>query len=160
MVTFVAAAGLLVLAGCGDDDTPNRAPAAATTAATTAATAAAAADATDADPTTVTCIDGNGGDADVAITGFTFQDRDTTIEAGGSVTFTNADPTQHSVWSAVRVDGDPAFESAGADPSARVPELLDEGDASTCSFPEPGTYEYLCGVHNNMTGTISVGPRR
>jgi plastocyanin len=151
MITFVTAAGLLVLAGCGgDDDTP----AASTSPTSTGAGPAAAPG--DADPTAVTCVAGGGGAADVAITGFTFQAHDTTIDAGQSVTFTDMDPTQHSVWSTVRVDGEPAFQSVGADPSARLPELLSEGDASTCTFPRPGTYEYLCGVHNNMTGTISV----
>lgn len=150
--------GLLALVGCGDDDPPaeSASPTASAPAAAPAADDATAA----ADPASVTCVAGDGGQEAVAITGFTFQPGDTAVDAGGSVTFTNDDSTPHSVWSADRIDGDPAFESAGADPAARLPELLQEGDASTCTFPAPGTYEYLCGVHNNMTGTISVGPRR
>jgi plastocyanin len=72
------------------------------------------------------------------------------------VTFTNADATDHSVWSDERIDGDPAWQSVGSDPEFRLPEVLHEGDASTCTFPVAGTYEYLCGVHNSMTGTIIV----
>ena len=113
------------------------------------------------DASQVTCVAGTGagagdGGGDVGISGFTFRPGDVDIEAGSSVTFANEDGADHSVWSAERVDGDPAWTSAGSDPEFRLPEVLHEGDSSTCTFVEPGTYEYLCGVHNSMTGTVVV----
>ena len=35
---------------------------------------------------------------------------------------------------------------------------LDEGVAFTTSFAAPGSYAYLCGIHNSMTGTVVVEP--
>ena len=146
-VIVAAAAGslALLLGACGDDD-PNAG----------ASTTAPAVDGGDA--TTVTCEagDGDGGDADVDIVRFTFDPASLEVEAGESVTFTNQDATDHSVWSEQRAGGAPAWESIGSDPEFRLPEVLHEGDASTCMFPAAGTYEYLCGVHNSMTGTIVV----
>jgi plastocyanin len=107
------------------------------------------------DPSMVTCVAASGGTA-VAIEGFTFVPRQVEVPAGGSVTFTNLDATDHSVWSAARRDGQPAWLSVGSDPTFRLPEVLHEGDASTCTFAAPGTYRYLCGVHNAMTGSITV----
>jgi plastocyanin len=147
LIATTAAAACLTLApaACGDDPGP-------------ATTAAAPGDAAGSagDPTAVTCVAGDGGDAAVAIARFTFDPGDLDVVAGAMVTFTNQDATDHSVWSAARAGGDPAWESAGSDPTFRLPEVLHEGDTSTCTFPAAGTYEYLCGIHNSMTGTIVV----
>ncbi len=144
VIVAVAAGSLALLLGaCGDDD-PNAG----------ASTTAPAVDGGDA--TTVTCEAGDGGDADVDIVRFTFDPASLEVEAGESVTFTNQDATDHSVWSEQRASGAPAWESIGSDPEFRLLEVLHEGDASTCTIPAAGTYEYLCGVHNSMTGTIVV----
>lgn len=110
------------------------------------------------DATTVACEAGSGsGDvSEVTISGFTFRPGEIEIDAGTAVSFTNEDGADHSVWSDDRVDGDPAWLSVGSDPAFRLPEVLHEGDASTCTFQTAGTYEYLCGVHNSMTGTVVV----
>ena len=144
--TFAAA---LALGGCGDDDDPVGGAASPIEPASDMAASA--------DPASVTCAAGADGDVDVAIAGFTFEPGDATVDAGAAVTFTNEDPADHSIWSEERIDGEPAFESVGSDPAFRLPEVLHEGDATTCTFPEPGTYAYLCGVHNSMRGTITVG---
>lgn len=157
----------LALGACGDDDpgineagSPNEGASATTTSsAAPDPMQEPAREAGEADPASVTCEAGNGGgggDEDVAITGFTFDPGDLEIEPGESVTFSNQDPADHSVWSAERIDGDPAFESVGSDPEFRLPEVLHSGDSSTCTFPTAGTYEYLCGVHNSMRGTVTV----
>jgi plastocyanin len=108
------------------------------------------------DPFTVTCAAGGAGASTVDIQGFTFGPRQVTVAAGTAITFTNLDATDHSVWSVERRDGAPAWLSAGSDPDFRLPEVLHLGDASTCTFAAPGTYRYLCGVHNSMTGSVTV----
>lgn len=162
----IASLGLVLVAGlglgaCGDDDDPAMGAPVLGASTTTADAGGATDDPADADTTAataaeVTCVAGTGGDADVAITGFTFDPSELDVDAGTAVTFTNQDPADHSVWSDQRVDGEPAFESVGSDPAFRLPEVLHEGDASTCTFPAAGTYAYLCGVHNSMRGTIVV----
>lgn len=107
------------------------------------------------DPFSVHCTAGSGGIA-VDIDGFTFGPRSIEVAAGRSITFTNRDATDHSVWSVERRDGVPAWRTAGSDPDFRLPEVLHQGDASTCTFAAPGTYRYLCGVHNAMTGSVTV----
>jgi plastocyanin len=147
-------AAALLLGACGDD---GASPAASGSGAPAGLPAAG-------DPTAVTCVAGGsmGGagtgetSTDVEISGFTFRPGGVEIDAGSSITFTNLDGADHSVWSAVRVDGSPSWLSVGSDPELRLPELLHEGDASTCTFAGPGTYEYLCGVHNSMTATVVV----
>jgi plastocyanin len=146
IITTAAAAAaatplILALAACGDDGT--------------GAGASTTVDAS-GDPEMVRCVAGEGAEADVEIAGFTFQPAELDVDAGATVTFTNQDATDHSVWSVQRVDGDPAWKSVGSDPEFRLPEVLHVGDASTCTFPAAGTYEYLCGVHNSMTGRIVV----
>jgi plastocyanin len=108
------------------------------------------------DAATVGCEAGEGGTATVAIEDFQFQPDEVTVAAGESVTWANRDGTTHSVWSEERSTGERVWESVGAEPTARAPENLAEGDASTCAFPEPGTYAYLCGIHNSMLGTVVV----
>jgi plastocyanin len=144
--------GLLFLStiaftACGDDDNGSGG----------ANEAAAGVDTPDAiDGTTVSCTAGDGGTADVAIEDFQFQPGDIEIAAGASVTWTNADSAPHAIWSEERTTGQREWESVGPDPDALAPENLADGDASTCTFSEPGTYAYLCGVHNTMVGTVVV----
>jgi plastocyanin len=166
-VAGVSIAAVLLLGACGDEgdgaDAATTSPGPADSAMTDGGDGGASSDpgaggAGAGDASTVSCTAGAAGEGatDVEISGFTFRPGDVEIEAGSSVTFTNGDGADHSVWSAERVDGDPAWLSAGSDPEFRLPEVLHEGDASTCTFVAPGTYEYLCGVHNSMTGTVVV----
>jgi plastocyanin len=150
LLATTAAAASFALAACGDDDAVAGADASADAGTATMGSELMG------DATTVTCVAGDVGDDEVAIASFTFRPAPLEVEAGASVTFTNQDATDHSVWSDERVDGDPAWESIGSDPAFRLPEVLHGGDSSTCTFPAAGTYEYRCGVHNSMTGSIVV----
>ena len=81
-----------------------------------------------------------GGDA-VAIKDFTYKPGNLEIEAGTTVTFTNEDGFAHTAtakdksWDSGNLEQDAAFEH---------------------TFEEAGTFEYLCAIHNSMTGTITV----
>jgi plastocyanin len=64
-----------------------------------------------------------------------------TIAVGDTVTWTNSDGMPHTATSE-----DDAFDSGN----------LDEGQSFSFTFTEPGTYEYRCDYHSDMTGTIVV----
>ena len=138
-----------MLGACGDDD-------GATATETTSDATGTTGDATGGDPAAVTCVAGDGGDGTVDIEDFQFQPDEITVAAGESVTWVNQDSTPHAIWSEERSTGSRLWQSVGADVDALAPENLAEGVASTCTFPEPGTYAYLCGIHNTMVGTVVV----
>ena len=77
----------------------------------------------------------------VAIAGFAFDDANTTVSIGATVTWTNADSFAHSV-----VARDDAFKS----------ENLASGESFTHTFDAAGTYAYICGIHPSMAGTVVV----
>ena len=77
----------------------------------------------------------------VTISNFAFSPDKTTIAAGDTVKFVNADDTVHSV---VAKDG--AFHSDG----------LDTDDSFSYTFAQAGTFDYYCGLHPFMTGEIIV----
>ena len=77
----------------------------------------------------------------VTISNFAFSPDTTTIAAGDTVKFVNADDTVHSV---VAKDG--AFHSDG----------LDTDDSFSYTFAQAGTFDYYCGLHPFMTGEIIV----
>lgn len=77
----------------------------------------------------------------VTISNFAFGPDKTTISAGDTVKFVNADDTVHSV---VAKDG--AFHSDG----------LDTDDSFSYTFTTAGTFDYYCGLHPFMTGEIIV----
>ncbi len=79
---------------------------------------------------------------EVTIDNFTFAPKELTIPMGAQVTWINKDDDAHTV---VSVDGK-TFKSKG----------LDTGDKFSFTFPDPGTYEYLCSIHKQMKGTIIV----
>ena len=83
-------------------------------------------------------------DGGVTIADFAFDPVDLSVPAGTAVTWTNTDGSPHSIQ----------------DDSGRelFPESddLDSGDTFSFTYAEPGTYEYLCGIHNYMRGTVTV----
>jgi plastocyanin len=81
-----------------------------------------------------------GGDA-VAITDFNYDPDELEVAAGTTVTFTNEDGFAHTVTAK-----DKSFDSGN----------LDEGATFEHTFEEPGTYAYLCAIHNSMTGSVTV----
>ena len=79
-------------------------------------------------------------DMTVRIDNFTFSPQQLTVKAGTTVTWTNADDIPHTVTSL------PAFRS----------KALDTDDKFSFTFTTPGTYNYFCGLHPHMTGSIVV----
>ncbi|HTN80448.1 MAG TPA: cupredoxin domain-containing protein [Acidimicrobiales bacterium] len=142
---------MVVAAACGDDPSDEGVPAGgATTAApaTTAAaagTTAAAAAATTAvaqSTTTTTTIATASGQATIVAIDFSFKPQKIEVTAGTKVTWTNNDSTTHQIVS----KGDP-FPGDGT---------IDPNESYSVTFDTPGTYEYFCGIHNSMTGSIVV----
>jgi plastocyanin len=74
---------------------------------------------------------------------FAFSPQTVTVKVGGAVTWTNGDGFAHSVKSA-----DGSF----------VSQDLPPGQSFTATFAAPGTFPYICGIHNSMTGTVVVQP--
>jgi plastocyanin len=81
---------------------------------------------------------------DVAINGFAFGPGKITVDAGQSVTWTNADDTPHQI----SLVGKPQRS-----------EVMLKGQAATLKFDEAGNIDYICGLHPSMKGTIEVVKR-
>lgn len=64
-----------------------------------------------------------------------------TISVGDSVRWTNNDDAPHT---ATHVDGD--WDTG----------TLNQGESATLEFTEPGTFEYFCAIHPQMTATLTV----
>jgi plastocyanin len=77
----------------------------------------------------------------VTVQQFQFEPRELTVTAGTEVVWTNEDGFDHSI-----VDRGDAFRG---DP-------FGASETFTRTYDEPGTYEYFCGIHNSMTGTVVV----
>ena len=77
----------------------------------------------------------------VTISDFGFHAADITVTAGTTIEWTNTDGFNHSV---VAEDG--SFHS---DP-------LGQGDTFSHTFDTVGTFNYICGIHASMTGTVTV----
>ena len=81
-----------------------------------------------------------GGDA-VAIEEFAYKPDNLKIKAGTTVTFTNKDEFAHTATAK-----DDSFDTGN----------LEKDAAFEHTFEAAGTFEYLCTIHNSMTGTITV----
>lgn len=75
----------------------------------------------------------------VKIENFTFEPQMLTVPAGTTVTWVNDDDIPHLV-----AEKEGKFRS----------KALDTGDKYSQVFPMPGTVEYFCALHPNMTGKI------
>jgi plastocyanin len=84
---------------------------------------------------------GNGAGEPVEIVDFSFDPADLTVDVGATVTWTNEDPTTHSV--------------VGAGGAFASPDIAPGTNFST-TFDQAGTFEYVCGIHPSMTGTVTV----
>lgn len=92
---------------------------------------------------TVPALSVRAADMEVNIDNFAFTPRDLTVKAGTAIVFRNRDDIPHSV---VGTMGE--FHS----------KALDTDDSFSFTFAKPGTYEYFCGLHPRMKGTIVVTP--
>lgn len=87
------------------------------------------------EPATASDTDG----PSVVIEDLAFEPETLTVEAGDTVTWT---------WN----DGAVSHDVSGDDFQS---EVMSEGTFQR-RFEEPGTYDYVCTLHPNMTGTIEV----
>lgn len=78
---------------------------------------------------------------DVTIAGFAFGPRTLSVPAGKSVTWVNADDSPHQV----------TFTAT----QSRSPVLV-KGQSHAQSFAAPGVYDYICGLHPSMKGSVEV----
>jgi plastocyanin len=81
------------------------------------------------------------GDAAVNIKDFTFGPNSVTVKAGTVITWTNQDDIPHTVVSTTQ-----KFRSSALDTDGKF----------TFTFSTPGTYNYFCSLHPQMTGTVVV----
>ena len=79
----------------------------------------------------------------ITIDNFTFAPAVLTVKPGEKVVWTNHDDMPHSVVSAATP---PLFKS----------HPLDTDDSFSVAFDKPGTYDYFCGLHPHMHGTVVV----
>src|SRR4029453_2396736 len=78
---------------------------------------------------------------DGGITGFAFGPTKLTIGPGQNVTWTNGDDSPHQVT---------------LTQSQQRSAVLLKGQSHTQAFAAPGVYEYICGLHPNMKGSVEV----
>ena len=78
---------------------------------------------------------------EVKIDTFAFAPQRIVVQAGTTVTWTNADDAPHTIVSTTKL-----FKSSA----------LDTTDKFSFTFATPGTYEYFCSLHPHMTGTVVV----
>jgi plastocyanin len=126
----LAALGVAALAGCGGSDGGSTAAPAASTSAPAASTAAAAPAAKASKRVAV------------AIKDFDYTPKKLSVAKGATVTWTNADPANHTV----------TFD-AGAMKSLGNQR---QGSKRSMRFAAAGTFAYHCDFHPNMHGTVVV----
>lgn len=80
------------------------------------------------------------GTVKVDIADFKFRSPTVTVKAGGKVSWTNTDSTEHTAT------GSGAFDTGA----------LQKGQHKTLTFDKPGTYAYICAFHPFMKGTVIV----
>ena len=95
-----------------------------------------------ASTTTVTGPPAATGEVEVA--DFAFVPEEIEITAGGEVIWINNDDFAHQI---VATDSENPFAGEGT---------IDTDETYSVTFAEPGTYDYFCGIHNSMTGSVVV----
>jgi plastocyanin len=78
-------------------------------------------------------------DQDVAISGFSYSPSTVTVNVGDTVTWTNSDAQAHTATGNGWNTGD-----------------LGNGDSGSNTFTTAGTFDYMCGIHPAMRGTVVV----
>ncbi len=79
----------------------------------------------------------------VTIQNFSFNPGNEAVKVGAKVTWTNQDSFNHTVKT---LKGPAKPDSSPIHP----------GKSFSYVFTKPGTYQYICGIHNNMHGTVVV----
>lgn len=87
----------------------------------------------------ITTAAASAADSSVAISGFMFSPNTVTVDVGDTVTWTNSDAEAHTATGTGWSTGD----------------LLD-GESGSVTFRTAGTFDYMCGIHPAMRGTVVV----
>jgi len=82
------------------------------------------------------------GPSSVAIAEFLFGPQKMSVKQGQTITWTNVDDSPHQVT----VQGQTEYRS---------PVLL-KGQTTSLTFAHAGTYDYICGLHPGMRGSVEV----
>jgi plastocyanin len=85
-------------------------------------------------------------DPSVKITNFQFSPATLNVKPGTKVTWTNDDTATHSIK-----DTSPLATPVSQD-------LVGKGATFSIIYERPGSYSYICGIHQYMTGTVTVAP--
>lgn len=78
-------------------------------------------------------------DRDVAISGFSYSPGTVTVDVGDTVTWTNSDAQAHTATGDGWNTGD-----------------LGNSESGSITFQTAGTFDYMCGIHPAMRGTVVV----
>jgi plastocyanin len=91
---------------------------------------------------------GAGGKAQSAVTvdmkDTEYVPQDVTVAKGGTITWTNSDPYAHTVTK----ESGPGIQFDSGD--------ITGGSTFEQKFDVPGTIDYVCTIHPNQTGTVTV----
>ena len=82
-----------------------------------------------------------GSTVDVSLKSFKFVPVDVDVKVGDTVVWTNRDSAPHTVTSS-----DGTLDS----------DELAQGDTYSHTFTKPGKYDYNCGIHPSMRGSVTV----
>ena len=140
-MTFGAILTLALAAACGGGATPTGTPAGTPPAGTPPAGTATPAAATATPATAAVVCDATGEGGSVNIADFSFIPTSATASAGGFVTWTNNDGTNHTVT---------------FDAGPNCGNVSSGGDSTTVQFNVAGSYPYHCAIHPDMTGTVEI----
>ena len=85
------------------------------------------------------------GEAPVRIMNFEFKPQKVVVKPGTKVTWTNEDTIIHDIK-----DTSPL--------ATPVSKSMGKGDTFSITYAQPGSYSYICGIHQYMTGSVEVVP--
>ncbi len=122
----------LTVAGCGDDEDEDGGSAQTTTDAPA-----------DTGPRTGSDT-GSGDTVRVGMRDIQYVPKDVTVKAGGTVRWTNTDSVTHTVTK--RSGPGPRFDSGN----------MEVGAVFSQKFDRPGKIGYVCTIHPNQSGTVTV----
>jgi plastocyanin len=131
----------LALAGCGDDDEDTGGGGGGGEAAATQESPAPETTATETETETESEGASGGDTVDVRMKDFAFDPAEVEIKVGQSVRWTNEDDAPHN---------------AVAEGTDLKTETFNKGQNDSHTFDEAGEVQYICTVHPQMKGTVTV----
>jgi plastocyanin len=85
------------------------------------------------------------GKAPVRIINYEFKPQKVLVKPGTEVTWTNEDTAIHDIKDTSPLNTPKSKEMA-------------KGDTFSVTYASPGTYSYICAIHQYMTGSVEVVP--